>query len=164
MAGKDNQLQIRVSAAEKAAIRRSADRAGMDVSAWLLSKALPAAHRRFRELTDGLAREPSRRRFTLAALNDLLIDTPAEAFRDAVAEQPTDRLDAWSANYVAAMVETAAHRHEVPPPDWTLGVKPLSRPAFGSPLPSLRLHLLVAAPPAFKRRNIFVDSGIGDRV
>jgi hypothetical protein len=62
------------------------------------------------------------------------------------------------------MVETAAHRHKVPPPDWTLAVQPLSEPAFGSPLQSLRLHLLVAAPPAFKRRNIFVDSSVGDRV
>jgi hypothetical protein len=52
----------------------------------------------------------------------------------------------------------------VPPPDWTLAVQPLSEPAFGSPLQSLRLHLLVAAPPAFKRRNIFVDSSVGDRV
>jgi uncharacterized protein (DUF1778 family) len=164
MPAKDSQLQIRVSAAEKAAIRRAADRAGLDVSTWVLSRLLPPARGRFRELTDALAREPSQRRFTLAALNDLLTETPAEAFREAVAEPPTDRLDPWVANYVAAMVETAAHRHQVSAPDWTLGVQPLSRPAFGSPLESLRLHLLLAAPPAFKRRNIFVDSSIGDRV
>lgn len=164
MTGKNSQLQIRVSAADKAAIRRAADRAGLDVSSWVLGRLLPPARSRFRELTDALAREPSQRRFTLAALNDLLTETPAEAFREAVAEPPTDRLDHWAANYVAAMVETAAHRHRVPPPDWTLGVQPLGRPAFGSSLESLRLHLLLAAPPAFKRRNVFVDSSIGDRV
>jgi uncharacterized protein (DUF1778 family) len=163
MTGKNSQLQIRVSAAEKAAIRRAADRAGLDVSTWVLSRLLPPARGQFRELTDALARDPSQRRFTLAAHNDLLTDTPAEAFREAVAEPP-DPLDPWAANYVAAMVETAAHRHQVPPPAWTLAVQPLSRPAFGSPLESLRLHLLLAAPPAFKRRNIFVDSSIGDRV
>jgi hypothetical protein len=164
MASKNEQLQIRVSAVEKAAIRRAADRAELDVSAWVLSKVLPAARRRFRELTDALAGDPLHRRFTLAALNDLLTDTPAEAFREAVAEAPTDRLDSWTANYVAAMVETAAHRHRVSPPNWTLAVQPLRQPAFGSPLQSLRLHLLLAAPPAFKRRNIFVDSSVGDRV
>jgi hypothetical protein len=164
MTGKDSQLQIRVSATEKAAIRQAAGRAGMDVSAWVLTRLLPQPRRRFRELTGALARAPSQRRFTLAALNDLLTDTPPNAFRDAVAEPPTDRLDPWAANYVAAMVETAAHRHGVPPPDWTLAIRPLSQPAFGSTLESLRLHLLLAAPPAFKRRNIFVDSSIGDRV
>lgn len=164
MTGKDSQLQIRVSAAEKAAIRRAAERAGLDVSTWVLRRLLPPARRRFRELTDALAREPAQRRFTLAAFNDLLTETSAEAFREAVAEPPTDRLDSWAANYVAAMVETAAHRHQVPPPAWTAAVQPLSRPEFGSPLESLRLHLLLAAPPAFKRRNIFVDSSIGGRV
>jgi uncharacterized protein (DUF1778 family) len=164
MAGKDRQLQIRVSAAEKAAIQRAADRAGMDVSGWALSRLLPSAQRRFRDLTDALARQPSHRRFTLAELNDLLTDVRPEAFSDAVAEPPAEGLDPYTANYVAAMVETAAHRKNVPPPAWTLAVQPLSRPMFGSPLLGLRLHLLLAAPPAFKRRNIFVDSGIGDRV
>jgi uncharacterized protein (DUF1778 family) len=164
MTGKDTQLQIRVSTAEKVAIRRAAERAGLDVSTWVLNRLLPPARGRFRELTDALAREPSSRRFALAALNDLLTETPADAFRDAVAEAPTDRLDAFAANYVAAMVETAAHRHGMPPPDWTLAVQPLRRPAFAAPFESLRLHLLLAAPPAFKRRNIFVDSSIGDRV
>lgn len=164
MTGKDSQLQIRVSTAEKAAIRRAAKRAGLDVSTWVLSRLLPPARDRFRELTEALARQAPQRRYVLAALNDLLTATPAEAFQEAVAEPPTHRLDPWAANYVAAMVETAAHRHQVPPPAWTLDVQPLSRPSFGSPLESLRLHLLLAAPPAFKRRNIFVDSSIGDRV
>jgi hypothetical protein len=43
-------------------------------------------------------------------------------------------------------------------------VKPLERPWFASSLKSLRLHLLTASPPPFRRRNLFVDSTIGDRV
>jgi hypothetical protein len=43
-------------------------------------------------------------------------------------------------------------------------VAPLEEPHFGAPLQSLRLHLLAASPVAFKRRNIFVDAAVGDRV
>lgn len=161
---KNRQLQIRVTAAEKAAIQRAARRAGMDVSGWALRRLLPAARQRFRELTAVLVHEPARKRLALAELNDLLADLGSEALLDAVAEAPAEALDPYTANYVAAMVETAAHRSGVAPPVWTLDVQPLRTPAFGSPLLGLRLHLLLAAPPAFKRRNIFVDSAVGDRV
>jgi hypothetical protein len=68
-------------------------------------------------------------------------------------------------NYVAAMVELTAHQRDVPPPAWVRGVEPLeTAPHFATPLASLRLHLLRAAPVPFKRRNIFIDSSIGDRV
>jgi len=50
------------------------------------------------------------------------------------------------------------------PPAWTEDVPPLDEPIFGSSLQSLRLHLLTNSPPAFSRRNIFIDSNIGDRV
>jgi hypothetical protein len=43
-------------------------------------------------------------------------------------------------------------------------VPPLDEPHFATPLRGLRLHLLRASPVAFKRRNIFVDSSVGDRV
>lgn len=165
MGSKDTQLQIRVSAAEKAAIRAAAQQAGLDVSAWVLSRVLPPAGRRFRELVEALAGEgPARRRFTLAALNDLLAGLLPAAFPEAVNELPAVRWDDWTANYVAAMVETAAHRYEVAPPSWTARIAPLEHPAFGSPLHGLRLHLLLASPPAFRRRNLFIDSTVGDRV
>jgi hypothetical protein len=35
---------------------------------------------------------------------------------------------------------------------------------FGTPIESLRLHLLTASPPAFRRRRIFIDATVGDRV
>jgi hypothetical protein len=43
-------------------------------------------------------------------------------------------------------------------------VEPLERPWFAVPFASLRPHLLSAAPIAFKRRNLFVDATVGDRV
>jgi hypothetical protein len=67
-------------------------------------------------------------------------------------------------NYVAATVELAAHQRDVPPPSWVLDVEPLETPHFATPMAGLRLYLLRAAPVPFKRRNIFIDSSIGDRV
>jgi hypothetical protein len=81
-----------------------------------------------------------------------------------VAGAPAAPLEPYVANYVAAMVETAAHRAAVAAPVWTAEIAPLATPVFGSPLPALRMHLLVRAPPAFRRRNIFIDATIGDRV
>ncbi len=67
-------------------------------------------------------------------------------------------------NYVAAMVEQAAHMKRVRPPAWTARVEPLETPWFATSLESLRLHLLRASPVPFKRRNLFVDSAVGARV
>ena len=67
-------------------------------------------------------------------------------------------------NYVAAMVELAAHQRDVFPPAWVRDVEPLEAPHFATPLAGLRLHLLRTAPVPFKRRNIFIDASIGDRV
>ncbi len=50
---KSAQLQIRVSPAQKAAIRQAAKRAGIEMSAYVLARALPALPRRFSDLTDG---------------------------------------------------------------------------------------------------------------
>jgi hypothetical protein len=68
------------------------------------------------------------------------------------------------ANYVAAMVEQAAQRAGVSPPTWTAAISPLDRPYFAVDLPGLRLHLLRASPTPFKKRNLFVDAGLGNRV
>lgn len=50
---KTTQLQIRVSPAEKAAIQACARRAGMDVSAYVLSRALPGAVVEFASCLEG---------------------------------------------------------------------------------------------------------------
>jgi uncharacterized protein (DUF1778 family) len=161
--GKDGQLQIRVSAEEKRAIQQAAARAGMDTSAWVRAKLLPRSRETFRRLAEALPQQIDDRPFLLAELNDLLARLSAAAFADAVAESPPP-LEPYLANYVAAMVETAAHRASVTPPSWTAAIAPLAEPVFGTALPGLRLHLLINAPPAYRRRNIFVDSTVGDRV
>ena len=82
----------------------------------------------------------------------------------AVAPAPPGSLSPSRDNYVAAMVEYACGRGGIPPPAWTRAIPPLARPEFGSSLESLRLHLLRSAPPPFRRRNLFIDASVGDRV
>jgi uncharacterized protein (DUF1778 family) len=164
MKNKDQFLQIRVTPAQKAATRARAAQADMEMSSYVLAQLIPAPRKRFDEIVASLAADPARCRFALAALNDFLTEASATEFVGAVSAPPTHALDAYLANYTAAMVETAAHRFGVTAPAWTETVPPLREPAFGSELPKLRLHLLLKSPPAFRRRNIFVDATIGSRV
>ena len=160
---KSAQLQIRISPAQKRAIQRAAARAGMGASEWVLSRALPAASDRFQEVAAAVARA-ERPSHAFAEVNDFLAAlTPAE-FSRSLAEAPRAPLDGFRANYLAAMVELTAARVGVAAPAWTRAIAPLAEPAFGSALASLRLHLLLNSPPPFRRRNLFIDSSIGDRV
>lgn len=163
MSGKSEQLQIRVSPAQKAALKRIARRAGMDVSSYVLSRVLPPARERFLGIVRAL-REDENPRYALAELNDLLTRLAPAELPDAIAEIELEGLSPWLRNYVAAMVEHASHRKGVPAPAWVHDVEPLEEPYFAVPYHRLRPYLLRAAPVAFKRRNIFVDSGPGDRV
>lgn len=163
MSTKSSQIQIRVSAREKAAIEAFARRAGQSVSAYVLGRALPSARLRFGELVMALADE-GKRRFALAELNDLLTGLAAMELQEAVQDANLRGLSPYVQNYVAAMVELASERKGVAAPAWTREVVPLAEPVFATDLAGLRLHLLRSAPVAFKRRNIFVDSSIGDRV
>ena len=160
---KTAQLQIRVSLAQKAAIRRQARRAGLSMSDWVLSRVLPSVRESFQDLLAELSRaeQPG---YVLAELNELLARSAAAELVLAVAEPPRASLTLYLANYVAAMVEVAAARKGTEAPPWTEEVEPLAEPVFGSSLTSLRLHLLTHAPPPFRARNIFVDSSVGDRV
>ncbi len=162
MAAKTEQLQIRIAPAQKAALRRLARAAGLDVSEYVLARVLPPEHGRFVALLGRLGEE-SDRRFALAELHDLLRSCAPAQFPEAVATADLHGLPTWLQNYVAAMVEQAAAQKGVAPPLWTREVAPLEEPHFATPLRSLRLHLLLAAPAAFKRRNIFVDAGVGAR-
>jgi hypothetical protein len=65
---------------------------------------------------------------------------------------------------VAAMVECAAAAKRVPTPGWTRRVPPVETPWFATSLARLTLHLLLASPAPFRRRNLFIDSSVGDRV
>lgn len=160
---KTAQLQVRLSPREKARIARAAKRAGLDVSAYVLSRLGEPDAERFRALVNELAASPEPG-FVFAALNDFLEALAPEDFETACADPPRSSLDPVAANYLAAMVETAARRKRRRPPSWTSCIEPLKEPWFASGLKSLRLWLLVASPPPFKRRNLFIDSGLGDRV
>lgn len=157
------QLQIRVSAAQKGAIRRAAEQAGLDMSAFVLSRALPTPAIRFHECIEDCA-GPAPPAFGLAELNTLLTDWTAAQLRDAIAVAPTARLTPFLCNYIAAMIEQACERRAVRVPGWVRAIEPLPEPFFGSALKSLRLHLLTHSPPPFRRRNIFIDATVGDRV
>ena len=163
MPPRTEQLQIRVTRQEKARLRRLASAAGLDLSGYVLSRALPPADTRFAELTRAVA-DPASRRFALAAVNDFLVACTPASFSPAVAAPELGALSAYDQNYVAALVEEAAGRNGVAPPDWVADVEPLDAPRFAAPLTSLRLHLLRTSPVPFKRRNIFVDSALGARV
>lgn len=160
---KTSQLQIRVTPAQKARLRHLAAAAGQDVSAYVLDRVLPAEGERFAAILRLLARGDDHR-YALAELHDFLARLAAGQFASAVAVGPGERLSPLFRNYVAAMVEQAAERLGVPAPGWAGSVPPLGTPHFAVPLAGLRLHLLAASPVAFKRRNIFVDASVGDRV
>lgn len=163
MGSKSLQLKIRITPEQKELLRRLAGRAGQDMSDYVLARVLPAASVRFDQLLQAL-REDDPPGFALAELNDLLSGLSAGELRDALELASLEGLDPYLRNYVAAMVELAAHQREVAPPAWVREVEPLETPHFVTPLAGLRLHLLKTAPVPFKRRNIFIDSSIGDRV
>lgn len=165
MAKKTQQLQIRVSTAEKSAIKHRAAASGLDVSAYVLARSLPAAGVRFRLLVDSLAAaEQERRSYYLADLNDFLAGLSGSELLEAVTHGEIGSLPSFEQNYIAAMVEYVCVLRGLSPPDWTSAVRPLAAPWFATELQGLRPHLLRASPVAFKRRNIFIDSTIGDRV
>jgi len=160
---KDAQLQIRVSRAEKFAIQRAARSAGMDMSAYVLSRVLTAHSAQFEDRVAACARQATTS-YALAELNSFLSNLTAQEFRDAVAHAPQVSLTPFIANYVAAMVEYGSARLSIPAPSWTRDVTALPEPAFGTTLRSLRLYLLTHSPAAFRCRNIFIDATLGARV
>jgi hypothetical protein len=161
---KTAQLQIRVSPAQKADLVRRARAAGVDLSAFVLSRVLPDTAVRFVELVRSLSAEP-RDPFVLAELGNLLTSIRGgAAFRETVSYLPSATLDRVSSNLLAAMVETRGAALGIRPPDWVVEILPLEAPWFATALLSVRLHLLCNAPPAFRRRNLFVDSTLEDRV
>ena len=161
---KTQQLQIRVSATQKAQIQARAKRAGEDVSKWVLRQLLPEVQERFQNLVGNLKVDTDSRSYALAELNDFFDSLSARQLLKAVELPPSVRLSAFSSNYLAAMIEFCCVSRSVDPPAWLVHVKPLEEPWFASSIVALRLHLLTQSPPAFRRRNLFIDSTIGDRI
>ena len=164
MGRKTQQLQIRISPEQKATLRRRAALAGQDLSTYVLARVLPEGRQRFAELLRGLDGDEDQRRFWLAELSELLGRLAPLELAAALETADLGDLSPFLRNYVAAMVEHAAHGKGIEPPAWVRAVEPLEEPRFAVAFASLRPHLLGAAPVAFKRRNIFVDSSVGDRV
>lgn len=162
MVTRNEQLQIRVTMAEKAAIRAAAERAQMGMSQWVLARALPSAARRVAALVEILSQDDSSAAW--AELIDLMQSSGPLEFNAAVSGIEVTGLSARDANYLAALTEMRAHQLEVAAPAWTRRVLPLETPWFGTSLRRLREHLLVNAPVAFRRRNLFVDAAVGSRV
>lgn len=152
---KTSQLQIRVSPSEKAVLKRLADDAGLSVSSYVLSKALPT-HRADFEAAVSALRDAPDRGASLGVLAVFLGALSDSAFMEATAGGPSPALPPLLQNYAAAVVEREAARRGVEPPLWTLEVAPMPRPHFDWDLPSLRPHLMRVTPPSFKARRVFV--------
>jgi hypothetical protein len=157
------QLQIRVTPAEKARIELAARRAGLGMSAYVLSKVLPGHRNEWLGLLHELATTDDER-LALAAVSSWLASLDTRAIADALESPPPVSLSPYLANTLAAMVEHICAGSGTIPPAWTRDIPPLARPVFGSRLASLRLHLLAGSPAAFRRRNLFVDTTVGGQV
>ena len=161
-AAKTEQLQIRLSKAEKAALQRAASRAGLDVSAYVLARVSSSVAAEFARLVRAAGQGEGR--FALAELNSLLTRLTAQELQEAIVEGIPARLTPQLANTIAAMVETACAKRALPMPAWTREIAPLIEPAFGSTLQNLRLYLLTHSPAPFRRRNIFIDATLDDQL
>lgn len=160
---KTAQLQIRISPEQKALLRRRAALAGQSVSAYVLGRVAPSAAVRMESVLSEVWRTEGGS-FSFADLSDLLTYLSPSEFSQATATGLPAGLSSRIQNQVAAMVEHAASKKGVEAPAWTANVLPLESPWFASDLLSLRAHLLRASPAAFRRRNLFIDSTVGDRV
>ena len=160
MAAKTDYVQLRTSPAEKRALQELAERGGQSLSAWVLDTLLGPAGRQFGELTACLA-ETEQTHYELAAIHDLVAGLPEAQLQRLPA--PSSALTPRLLNHIAALCEQRAEQLGVPPPVWVKSIESLPEPWFATSLVSLRLHLLVNAPPAFRRRGLFVDTGLGGR-
>lgn len=161
---KSAQLQIRVTPEQKQRIKEKADRSGEDVSQWVLRKLLPAGADELQSMVDTLSSNPKIRPYTLADLHDYLVSQDSNQLGQAFELLDCSALEPLESNYVAAMIETACTNRNIAPPSWLSSITPLAEPWFATRLHSLRVYLLTASPPAFRRRNLFVDSTLGARV
>ncbi len=155
---KTEQLQIRVTAAEKAQIKARARQANEDVSSWVLKQLLPTAEVRFQAFCETLVISLTPRPRGLAEVGDFLAGINAETLLQAVARPPRVDLEPFEANYLAAMIEQNCVTKETDLPNWLADIEPLPNPWFASSLASSRLRLLMHSPPAFRSRNLFIDA------
>ena len=161
---KSAQLQIRVSPEQKQLIKSKAERAGEDVSQWVLRRLLPRCADELQAIIKTLGHTPRARSHILAELHDFLGAHDTSQLEQAFDTLDLSQLARLESNYVAAMIETACASRNIPPPSWLSKIAPLADPWFATSLKSLRVYLLTASPPPFRRRNLYVDSTLGARV
>ena len=161
---KSAQLQIRVSPEQKDRIKAKANQAGEDVSQWVLRRLLPECADTLQGLVDTLSKSPKLRSQVLAEFHDTLVSSNSAQLGHAFDTLDLSGLAHFESNYVAAMIETACENRNIVPPAWLRNIVPLVDPWFATSLKSLRLHLLTASPPPFRRRNLYIDSSLGARV
>lgn len=157
MGSRTSQLQIRVTPAEKATLKRLASAEGETVSSYVLSRVLPSTEL---ELAAGMRRlaEPGMdQREALVEMVELLERIPGAELAGSVPAPDAKEVPPVVRNRIAALVESEAHRKATEPPDWVRSVPRLPRPHFDWLLTSLKPHQLRVTPVAFKRRNLFFD-------
>jgi len=163
MSAKTAQLQIRVTPEQKRRLKKLARDASMDMSEWVLSRVLPGEADRFQALASRL-NQSEEGRYAFAELADFLRPLEGGAFGRAVAHPPIVSLDPDTANHLAGAIELAAGRRGQKAPDWVVAIPAAGGPRFGSQLENVRLHLLTQSPVALRRRNLFMDASIDERV
>ena len=161
---KSAQLQIRVSPDQKHRIKAKAYQAGEDVSQWVLRRLLPECADELQSMIDSLGQSPRLRSQVLAELHDYLVSSDSAQLGQAFNTMDLSGLAPFESNYVAAMIETACNNRNIAPPTWLGNIAPLADPWFATKLQSLRVYLLTASPPPFRRRNLYIDSTLGARV
>jgi len=165
---KDNKskyLQIRVTPMQKRIIKSNAKKMGMTISELILEKALGEIKLK-EKFHDYVARlnNSGEKTIAYAEVNDFLTELSGNELENAVNILPENTLSPYERNYLTAMVEQASMMKKIPPPGWVKDIKPLEEPRFGTGLKNLRGHLLINSPLPFRKRNIFIDSAIGERV
>lgn len=159
---KSEYLQIRVSKQQKELIKSTAKSAGVDMSTWVLQRVLNNKAQQFLTILSQF--NTLEDCFVFARLHDFLLPCSKADFEQTVSIKPTSKLSDFQINYTIAMIGHRAHTLGCTAPDWINDFPILHEPYFGTSLKSLRLHLLINSPIAFKQRNIYIDSTLGERV
>jgi uncharacterized protein (DUF1778 family) len=161
---RSSQLQVRVSPAQKEALKRLAELSGQTVSAYVLSKALPATTHALDSALHELRAGPGKQRAALTALRRAIADLPPLEFEERLQSVRVSDLPPLTQNRVAGLVEEVAHQRRVDPPPWVGAIAPLENPHFRWALSSLRPYQLRAGPVSLKRRNVFDPSAVAEDI
>jgi len=155
MSQKTRQLQVRVSPEQKGLLKKLAGASGMSVSEYVLAAALPSASGALKRHVDALP-DMTHRHKALLELRTDLSRIPTHEFDETAAGVEVRGLPLLQQALAAAAFEHEAQLRGCAPPSWTRSVPVAEDPSFRPRLPSLRPYLLCAAPPALKRRNVFM--------